>query len=112
MDRDGDLDAFVDYQGYGKIWLNDGSGQFVDSGQHFAWNSAFTSALADVDSDGYKDVFAFRFDGEQHVWYNNGEGRFDQREDSAPFLYLIMGGILVLGLGLIGWWFLRQKMQN
>ena len=112
VDRDGDLDAFVDYQGYGKIWLNDGIGQFVDSGQHFAWNSAFTSALADVDSDGYKDVFAFRFDGEQRVWYNNGEGRFDQREDSAPFLYLIMGGILVLGLGLIGWWFLRQKMQN
>ncbi len=112
VDQDGDLDAFVGYQGYGKIWLNDGSGQFIDSKQHFAWDSAFAVNLADVDNDGYKDVFAFRFNGEYHVWHNNGEGQFSQRENSSHTLYLITGGVLVLGLGLFGWWFLRQKMQN
>jgi hypothetical protein len=112
VDQDGDLDAFVGYQGYGKIWLNDGSGQFIDSKHHFAWDSAFAVNLADVDNDGYKDVFAFRFNGEYHVWHNNGEGQFSQRGDSSHTLYLITGGVLVLGLGLFGWWFLRQKMQN
>ncbi len=54
-----------------KIWWNDGSGSFSDSGQNLGSNSSTGVALGDLDGDG--DIDAFLSDGAANkVWTNQG----------------------------------------
>ena len=65
LDGDGDLDAFVAngedmMMGGGaadKLWLNNGSGVFIDSGLNLGTNVSRCVALGDLDGDGDQDVF-------------------------------------------------------
>jgi hypothetical protein len=51
VDMDGDLDISV----WGKIWLNDGGGQFIDSGQLLLISSN-GDTFADFNRDGAPDL--------------------------------------------------------
>ena len=113
VDRDGDLDAFVDHEVFSQVWMNDGSGHFADSKQRLNRGSQYAVNLADVDGDGDKDVFAIRFNGDYRVWRNDGTGHFGQERGWAmALLYLVVGGAIVLGLGLLGWRVIRSKRQG
>jgi hypothetical protein len=85
LDGDGALDAFVgnshDTSGRfwrhqpNRVWLNDGRGQFSDSGQLLGGAETCSLALGDVDDDGDLDAFVGN-DGPNEVWLNDGSGNF------------------------------------
>jgi hypothetical protein len=94
LDGDGDLDAFiangVDNTGNNqpqppnRVYLNDGAGNFTDSGQRLGMAYSSSVQLADLDGDG--DLDAFVPNGARHraqvleqpneIWLNNGSGVF------------------------------------
>jgi hypothetical protein len=87
LDNDGDLDAFlvnsvhldengdaVDYDP-NEIWLNDGVGVFMDSGQRLGGQRSYSAALGDLDGDGDLDAFVGNL-GFDEVWLNDGKGIF------------------------------------
>ncbi|MGD1699911.1 FG-GAP-like repeat-containing protein [Dapis sp. BLCC M229] len=84
LDGDGDLDAFVATSGYyggpNKVWFNDGSGNFTDSGQSLGNNVSDGVNLGDLDGDGDLDAFVANYSYYQgstsQVWINNGAGVF------------------------------------
>ena len=107
LDSDGDLDLFASVSIapdalatphlYNKVWINDGSGQLVDSGQllpHRGSQPAFAPqddavSLADVDQDGDLDgITVTRFNRSRVnstivettvvVRFNDGTGHFTQ----------------------------------
>ena len=66
-----------------KVWLNDGSGTFTDSGQSLGAANSWGAAMGDVDDDGDLDAFvtntsASKTGGGQgnKVWINDGNGNF------------------------------------
>ena len=71
LDGDGDLDAVS----LGSVALNDGSGQFTDSGQNLGYWVGGIS-LGDVDNDGDLDVFFARRHQQNELWLNDGSGTF------------------------------------
>jgi hypothetical protein len=84
FDGDGDLDLFVAAGvGFGKVFINDGQGNFTDSGQ--ALNRGLHAAdaqAADLDDDGDLDLFIANgspLDNGQPdtVWLNDGNGQFE-----------------------------------
>jgi hypothetical protein len=89
VDSDGDLDAWVADDGhlheYNRLWLNDGAGNFSDSGQALGSGTYTSVSLADIDSDGDLDAWVTGgADGlGNSVWLNDGAGRFT---DSAQAL--------------------------
>ena len=85
VDGDGDLDAFVGNVGdlldvlddSDRIWLNDGSGFFTDSGQRIGEWPTNEVVLADLDDDGDLDAVAVaNFGPAIEVWINDGLGQF------------------------------------
>jgi FG-GAP-like repeat len=70
------------------IWLNDGSGNFTDSGQRLGHQGAQAAALGDLDGDGDLDVYAandsavidargsLERNQPDQVWINDGRGHF------------------------------------
>jgi hypothetical protein len=84
LDSDGDLDAFVGNDpadGVGKanrVWLNDGSGRFADSGQRLGDLQTRGVALGDLDGDGDLDAFVGNVHPamQDQVWFNDGFGTF------------------------------------
>lgn len=73
-DGDGDLDAWAtngaDATQSSKVWLNDGTGHFTDSGWSLATLRSAWSAIGDVDGDFSPDIFLASFDGDHQVWIN------------------------------------------
>ncbi|MFC1726136.1 FG-GAP repeat domain-containing protein [candidate division KSB1 bacterium] len=55
---------------YSKIWLNNGSGYFTDSGQNLTqWGHGVE--IEDIDNDGDLDIFAATFiDVPNEIWFN------------------------------------------
>ncbi len=75
VDLDGDLDAWTTSDGglgcdANQVWLNDGAGQFTDSGWSVGCSSSGQSAAADLDGNLSLDVFHASFDGDHTVWVN------------------------------------------
>ncbi|MGB0386777.1 MAG: FG-GAP-like repeat-containing protein [Ardenticatenaceae bacterium] len=87
VDGDGDLDAFV-ANGHAtnqanKVWLNDGMGNFSDSGQSLGNSKSRGVALGDVDGDGDLDTFVAngRTSAQANkVWLNDGSGTFSESQ--------------------------------
>jgi hypothetical protein len=88
LDGDGDLDVFsaddsavIDAQGTlernlpDRVWLNDGSGHFGDSGQRLGQFPSTAVALGDLDGDGDLDAFVATR-GPALVWLNDGAAQF------------------------------------
>ncbi|MCP4696267.1 MAG: VCBS repeat-containing protein [Gammaproteobacteria bacterium] len=82
LDRDGDLDAFVSNGSHvnnqpNKVWLNDGSGTFSDSGQNLGNSVSNRAALEDLDGDGDLDAFVPSGNNQPNkLWLNDGSGIF------------------------------------
>jgi len=75
LDGDADLDAVVANVDIGAVvWSNDGSGDFVDTGQRLSRSNWIV--LADLDSDGALDVLTGSWSVPLTVWWNDGRGDF------------------------------------
>lgn len=78
FDGDGDLDAAVAKNtGSAKqIWVNDGEGNFTDSGQELTTEHTKGVDVGDIDNDGDIDLFYACGYDELQVWENDGLGNF------------------------------------
>lgn len=91
VDGDGDLDAFVGNSQTNvesdsndepnEVWLNDGDGNFSNSGQHLGQQRTYAVALGDVDGDGDLDALVGN-ESEDELWLNDGHGRFSRSDQS------------------------------
>jgi hypothetical protein len=104
VDGDGDLDAFIGNQSSqggpnypDQVFLYDGFGIFVDSGQSLG--DYFSSGVVLADLDGDKDLDAFvvtQLHGANRVYFNDGAGTFTdsgQFLGSGDSLYVDMGDL-------------------
>lgn len=82
LDGDGDLDAFVANYRANEVWINNGSGQYINSGQMLGLSLSLAVALGDLDGDGDLDAYVANSDGDK-VWLNDGNGYFTVLEDSV-----------------------------
>jgi hypothetical protein len=78
LDGDGDLDAFFangesESLQPNAVWINQGGGEFQDSGQSLGPADTHSIALGDLDSDGDLDAIE---GGWGLIYINNGYGRF------------------------------------
>lgn len=80
FDGDGDLDAVLVRSGgegfVGKYFVNDGTGQFMDSGQELSRGNAEGVASGDIDADGDMDVVIAPWHGSVYFFINDGSGNF------------------------------------
>ena len=89
LDGDGDLDIFVAngvldsiFTSTGtsvpnEVWLNDGSGNFVDSQQRLGNSTSTSVELGDIDGDGHVDAVVTNEDGDVAFWMNDGRANFE-----------------------------------
>jgi hypothetical protein len=82
FDGDGDLDALV-LNGFretesfpSRLFLNDSTGKFSDSGQILNKTQGAEAVTGDLDLDGDLDVFIANMDLPNEVWLNDGSGHF------------------------------------
>ena len=59
-----------------RVWLNNGSGSFTDSGQLLTSMQSFAVALADVEMDGDLDALVAIDGSPNQLWLNDGAGNF------------------------------------
>lgn len=79
LDNDGDLDLFMTRSNglASEVWLNDGAGNFSNSGQLIGNSPATDVALGDLDGDGDLDAFISNEDNQPNtVWWNDGAAHF------------------------------------
>ena len=112
LDNDGDLDAFVANGSSTSsgasfanlVWLNDGDGVFVNSGQRLGNSNSQDSSLADLDGDGDLDVFVSNkfvpnnpgMSQQDEIWFNDGKGHFTRSSydfGDVPSLAVALGDI-------------------
>ena len=87
LDGDGDLDAVFASFNHGRVLLNDGSGNFTDTGQLLA-RYGHGVEIGDLDRDGDLDIFMINNNLQLNersamVYFNDGAGLF---EDSGQDL--------------------------
>lgn len=83
LDGDGDLDAFVANTSHArksvphnKVWLNDGFGNFTDSGQKIGEYYSVDISLADLDGDKDLDAYVGNWLNPDKIWINDGNATF------------------------------------
>ncbi len=77
VNADGTVDAIVRDGDLGnRIWLNDGTGVFEESGQLLGNDNPSDLALGDLNGDGYLDIYEAVFAAPDRVWLNDGTGTF------------------------------------
>lgn len=77
IDNDGDLDLIIaNSNAPNKVFKNDGSGNFADTGQSLGNSYTYSITLGDIDSDGDPDLIAGNIDAQNKVYLNNGDGIF------------------------------------
>jgi hypothetical protein len=99
LNQDGSIDLFFgiadgdSFNDPNEVWLNDGSGNFTDTGQRLGNEQSF-AVLGDLDSDGDLDAFVGNHPNGDQIWLNDGDGNFFDSGQS-----LGMGGTRKLDLG-------------
>ncbi|RJQ44669.1 MAG: hypothetical protein C4538_09860 [Nitrospiraceae bacterium] len=98
LDGDGDIDAFVAnkgtyfrivypnfvHEGKGQpnsVWMNDGNGNFTDSGQRLGSSPSISVDFGDMDKDGDVDVIVANAGAPTEIWTNDGQGYFSYNEN-------------------------------
>jgi hypothetical protein len=80
VDGDTDLDTFVvNGSGTGetnRLWLNDGAGAFIDSGQLLDSSLSRGISLGNLDGDTDLDAFVVNYNQANSVWLNDGVGNY------------------------------------
>ncbi|MBZ0111032.1 MAG: CRTAC1 family protein [Thermoanaerobaculia bacterium] len=100
FDRDGRIDVYVaNDQSANQLWLQRADGTFVDQALQagVALNgigqaeAGMGVSVADIDDDGWPDLFLTHLSGESNTFYTNREGLFDddssRRRLAAPSLH-------------------------
>ena len=73
LNNDGWVDlVFPEFERPPEIWMNDGQGQFLDSGIRLLGpNSLRSCEIGDLDGDGDEDIFIAAYSSERNVvWFN------------------------------------------
>jgi hypothetical protein len=82
LDNDGDLDAFIANTRHAganpanTVWLNDGKGNYLNSGQCLGNSYSTDVQLYDFDNDGDLDAYVANYKGPDKIWLNDGKGNF------------------------------------
>lgn len=99
MDGDGDIDFFITRSNGqpSEVWLNDGSGNYSDSGQAIGSDNSSHVALGDLDGDGDLDALVVNYSNQANtVWWNDGAANFSnsgQMLGNNASLYVVLGDI-------------------
>jgi hypothetical protein len=104
LNGNGHLDAFLangenEVPAPNTVWLNDGTGNFQNSGQKIGERESRYVILADMDNDGHLDALVSNT-GDISIYLNNGEGVFGaasrnlgQRESGSYVLAPAVGDV-------------------
>jgi Tol biopolymer transport system component len=82
VDNDGDLDAIITNGHFQStsfpalVFFNDGTGQFIDSGQQLSAVRNAGVSLGDLDRDGDLDLVLSDYMEPNQIWLNDGAGQF------------------------------------
>ncbi|MEM8885115.1 MAG: VCBS repeat-containing protein [Planctomycetota bacterium] len=103
IDGDGDLDLLSGHRLAGnRVWRNDG-GRLVDTGQLLGQWITTSIRAGDLDGDGDVDFVAGNYAGGSlpglnHIWINDGDGRFVNDRGSAGQMCTIAVGLIDVDL--------------
>jgi len=77
LDSDLDIDIFMMNDGGSSVLLNDGAGDFTDTGQRLGYTEGWGDVeIGDLDGDGDLDAFVTNSIYGNTVWLNDGAGNF------------------------------------
>ena len=98
LDNDGDADIFITCTGYrenesdpwsykkSSIYLNDGSGNFQDTGQDLGDEELSGNAvhIHDMDNDNDPDILVYYYGTPNKIYLNDGTGQFTEMTNTFP----------------------------